>query len=638
VQVIATAGHVDHGKSTLVRQLTGMEPDRWEQERRRGLTIDLGFAWTTLPGGPEVAFVDVPGHERFVPNMLAGIGPVPAVLFVVAADEGWMPQSTEHLEALDALGVRHVLLAVTRCDLADPEPARRQALARMTAAGLRPVDSVTVSGRTGEGLDRLRVGLTRLVGALPPADPDADVRLWVDRSFSVVGAGTVVTGTLPAGSLRAGAELQLGSTGAVMRVRGLQALGRNTPEVRAVARVAVNLRGVEHHAIGRGDALLTPGRWLTTAEVDVALRFSDGDRDGRGWRGEGDRDRRGRRGDGGEAGDDSSDGDVGERRDLPRELVLHVGSASVAARIRPLGADSARLRLARPLPLRVGDRALLRDPGRHRIAAGVDVLDVTPPELRRRGAARSRAVELAALTGAPPRAVAEAILFRRRFTTAGELHSMGLPEVGESVGDGRRVHASVWRELLAAVRAVVDQWGGDHPLESGVPVEVVRQRLRLPTTGVVERLADAASLPVVGGRVCAPSRLAALPGPVAAAVAALAAELRDAPFAAPDAARMAELRLGPRELAAAVRAGRLLKVADGVFLLPDGEARAAEVLAELPQPFTLSQARQALRTTRRVAVPLLELLDRRGATERLPDDTRRVRTLPPNGHPARGEA
>lgn len=594
MHVIATAGHVDHGKSTLVRLLTGMEPDRWEQERRRGLTIDLGFAWTTLPGGAEVAFVDVPGHERFVPNMLAGVGPVPAVLFVVAADEGWMPQSTEHLEALDALGVRHALLAVTRCDLADPEPARQQALARMATTSVGPVDSVTVSGRTGEGLDRLRAALVRLVGALPPADPDADVRLWVDRSFSIVGAGTVVTGTLTAGTLRGDAELQLASTGAVLRVRGLQTLGRDTPEVRAVARVAVNLRGVEHQAIGRGDALLTPGRWLTTAEVDVALRAADS----------------------------------GKRRDLPRELVLHVGSASVAARVRPLGAGSARLRLARPLPLRVGDRALLRDPGRHRIAAGVDVLDVTPPELSRRGAARLRAEELAALTDAPPRAVAEAMVHRRRFATAGELHAMGLPVVSEPVGDGLRVHPGVWRELIGSLRAEIDQWRNDHPLESGMPVEAVRQRLRLPTAGVVERLAGAASLPVVEGRVCSPGSRAVLPEPVEAAVAELTAELRAAPFAAPDAARMAELRLGAKELAAAVRAGRLLKVADGVFLLPDGDRRAAEVLGELPQPFTLSQARQALRTTRRVAVPLLELLDRRGVTERLPDSTRRVRTAP----------
>ncbi|MGP3984488.1 selenocysteine-specific translation elongation factor [Streptomyces sp. KR80] len=591
MQVIATAGHVDHGKSTLVRLLTGMQPDRWEQERKRGLTIDLGFGWTTLPGGEEVAFVDVPGHERFVPNMLAGVGPVPAVLFVVAADEGWMPQSTEHLQALDALGVRHGLLAVTRCDLADPGPAMQQARDRMTDTGLRSVGSVAVSGRTGEGLDRLRAALVRLVDALPPGDPGADVRLWVDRSFTIAGAGTVVTGTLAGGTLRAGDELRLASTGAGLRVRGLQSLGRDASAVCAVARVAVNLRGVEREAVVRGDALLTPGAWLTTDEVDVALHGAD-------------------------------------TGGLPRELVLHVGSAAVATRVRPLGPGSARLRLARPLPLRVGDRALLRDPGRRRMAAGVDVLDVRPPQLRRRGAARRHGAELAALTGAAPHMVAEAVLRRRRFATASELRTMGLPVVGEPVGDGYLVHPAVWHELLDDLRELVEQWCDEQPLEPGVPVDAVRQRLRLPATGVVERLAAAASLQVVDGRVCAPGRRTALPGPVEAAVAELTAELRDAPFAAPDAARMAALRLGPRELAAAVRAGRLLKVADGVFLLTGSDRWAGQLLAGLPQPFTLSQARQALGTTRRVAVPLLELLDRRGVTERLPDSTRRIPRSP----------
>src|ERR1700723_14728 len=144
MQVIATAGHVDHGKSALVRALTGMEPDRWAEERRRGLTIDLGFAWMTWPRGERLAFVDVPGHERFVPNMLAGVGPVPAVLFVVAADGGWMPQSAEHLAAIDAGGIRHGLLAVTRADLADPGPATRQALEHIAATSLGPVPAVAV--------------------------------------------------------------------------------------------------------------------------------------------------------------------------------------------------------------------------------------------------------------------------------------------------------------------------------------------------------------------------------------------------------------------------------------------------------------------------------------------------------------
>ncbi|MGP3953580.1 selenocysteine-specific translation elongation factor [Streptomyces sp. 7N604] len=591
--MIATAGHVDHGKSTLVRLLTGMEPDRWEEERSRGLTIDLGFAWTTLPTGDPIAFVDVPGHERFVPNMLAGVGPVPAVLFVVAADEGWMPQSTEHLAALDALGVRHGLLAVTRSDLADPGPAREEALARMAGTALGAVDSVAVSGRTGDGLDRLRSGLARLTAALPRPDADADVRLWVDRSFSIDGAGTVVTGTLAAGTLRVGDELMLASTGAAMRVRGLQSLGQDARTVSAVARTAVNLRGVERGAVTRGDALLTPGRWRATGEIDVTLR------------GEG-------------------------SEDLPRELVLHMGSAAVTVRVRPLGAGTARLRLTRPLPLRVGDRALLRDPGRHRVAAGVDVLDVRPPDLRRRGAARRRGAELAALAGASPAVVADAVLRRQRFATADELRAMGLPVVGEQLGGGGlRVHPETWSGLLDELRALVDRWRGDHPLEPGVPVDAVRQQLRLPGTGVVERLAGAASLPVVEGRVCCPGRRGELPPPVEAAVAELTAALLERPFAAPDAHRLAELRLGARELAAAVRAGRLLKVADGVFVLPGGETRAGELLAGLPQPFTLGEARQALGTTRRVAVPLLELLDRRGITERLPDSTRRVRAPRP---------
>src|SRR6201987_2388729 len=174
MRVIATAGHVDHGKSTLVRALTGMEPDRWAEERRRGMTIDLGYAWTTLtvregegPAREEtVAFVDVPGHERFVPNMLAGLGPVPAVLFVVAADGGWMPQSAEHLAAVDALGVRRGLLVITRSDLADPAPAARQARAEIARTSLGDVEAIPVSAVTGQGLDDLKAALYRLAASL----------------------------------------------------------------------------------------------------------------------------------------------------------------------------------------------------------------------------------------------------------------------------------------------------------------------------------------------------------------------------------------------------------------------------------------------------------------------------------------
>jgi selenocysteine-specific elongation factor len=266
MHVIATAGHVDHGKSTLVRALTGIEPDRWAEERRRGMTIDLGYAWTSLPGRPPdelLAFVDVPGHQRFIGNMLAGLGPAPAVLVVVAADEGWREQSAEHLAAVDARGVRYGLVAVTRSDLADPSTALTQARRHAAASSLGEVEAVAVSGLTGNGLPELRAALGPLVERLPEPVTTGRVRLWVDRSFTVRGSGTVVTGTLGTGQLAVGDELEV--HGRRVRVRGLQCAGRPADVVPAVARVAVNLRGVPQDAVRRGDALLTPEAWHTTS-------------------------------------------------------------------------------------------------------------------------------------------------------------------------------------------------------------------------------------------------------------------------------------------------------------------------------------------------------------------------------------
>src|SRR3954471_2710451 len=237
MHVVATAGHVDHGKSTLVRALTGMEPDRFEEERRRGLTIDLGYAWTRIDG-EDLAFVDVPGHERFIASMLAGLGPAPAVMFVVAADEGWRRQSEEHLAAVDALGLSSGLLVVTRSDLADPGPALADAGERIARSSLGAVEGVAVSGATGAGLDDLRRALVRLTGTLPTPRTDGRVRLWVDRSFTIAGAGTVVTGTLGAGTLTVGDPLRLGQN--QLRIKGLQSIARSVSQAVAVSRVAVN--------------------------------------------------------------------------------------------------------------------------------------------------------------------------------------------------------------------------------------------------------------------------------------------------------------------------------------------------------------------------------------------------------------
>ncbi|MET8087483.1 selenocysteine-specific translation elongation factor [Micromonospora sp. NPDC005237] len=582
--VVATAGHVDHGKSTLVRALTGMEPDRWAEERRRGMTIDLGFAWTTLPSGATIAFVDVPGHERFVPNMLAGVGPVPAALLVVAADEGWMPQSAEHLAALDALGVGYGLLVVTRADLADPAPAAERARAEIGASSLGAVETVAVSGLTGAGLPELRAALERLTARLPAPTVDAPVRLWVDRSFTVRGSGTVVTGTLGAGRLRVGDELELAGADELVRVRGLHSLGEARPQAAAVARVAVNLRGTPRDRLGRGDALLTPGRFHHTDVIDVRL-----------------------------TGDPAAD--------LPATLTLHVGSAAVPVRVRPLGADTVRLRLARPLPLLVGDRALLRDPGRHHVAGGVRVLDVAPPPLSRRGAAAARATVLADLDGRPDLA---GELRRRRLVRVGTLRRMGVPVQATPVAGDWLADPAHWQRLGEQLTEEVGRYAREHPLEPGMPVDALRQHLALPDRALVEALIRP-PLRVHGGRI-GTAAVDTLPEPVARAVQRVRAEYADRPFRAPEADRLVDLGLGPREIGAAVRAGALLRLADTVVLLPDALDAAVTVLAGLPQPFTLSAARQALDTTRRVAVPLLELLDRRGVTRRLPDDARVVVT------------
>ena len=262
-RVLATAGHVDHGKSTLVRALTGRDPDRLEDEKARGLTIELGYAWTTLPGGAEVAFVDVPGHQGFIGTMLAGLGPSPAVVCVVAADQGWQEQSSEHLAAVQALGITDGVLVITRCDLADDErraTVRTEATRRLAAAGL-DLPSVEVAAVDGTGLDALRAALDALLDRLPESDPVAPVRMWGDRSFTISGAGTVVTGTLGAGTIRTGDRLTLLDHGREreVTVRGLHSQDSPCEAVGPVSRAAVNLRRVDADEVGRSVTLLTPG-------------------------------------------------------------------------------------------------------------------------------------------------------------------------------------------------------------------------------------------------------------------------------------------------------------------------------------------------------------------------------------------
>ncbi|MDQ1694760.1 MAG: selenocysteine-specific elongation factor [Frankiaceae bacterium] len=580
MDVIATAGHVDHGKSALVRALTGMEPDRWAEERRRGMTIDLGFAWMTLPSGADVAFVDVPGHERFLGNMLAGVGPAPAVLFVIAADEGWQPQAEEHLQVIDALGVAHVLLVVTKSDLTDPAAAADAALRRIAATRIGDVAHVTASATTGDGLPELRAALDRLVGDIPAPDVAAPVRLWIDRAFTIKGAGSVVTGTVTGGTLRLGDRLRLEPAGREVTVRGLQSCGEASDEVAATARVAVNLRGVERADLRRGMALTTPGRWHRTTELDALITS-----------------------------------------DLPPAgVVVHVGSAAVPARLRRLSDRAIRVRLSGPLPLHVGDRLLLRDPLRRRVAAA-DVASLDPPPLRRRGDAARVGSALRVPTAADDVIRAEGLVRVEQLRAMGRCDD---PVAARRVADWW-VSPDTWSrwhgQLLDAMHN--DPGLRDDDVPGGMPlpgrsIESLRHLLDVPAGDIVTSLAaEIPGLVVADGRVRPASTLTAeVPG-----LSQLTHRFAADPLAAPDADELKTI--DPGLLAHAVRSGRLLHLGHGVYVGADAPTRVVQTLAGLPQPFTVSAARQALTSTRRVVLPLLEHLDAARMTRRL-DDGRRV--------------
>jgi len=620
MHVIVTAGHVDHGKSALIRALTGMEPDRWAEEQRRGMTIDLGFGWLTLPSGDQLAFVDVPGHERFVTNMLAGAGPVPAVMFVVAADEGWMPQSAEHLAVVSALGIRHGLLVATKSDLADPAPAIAQASAQIAQTALGELPAVAVSSVTGTGLPELVTALDDLCRSLPKPDQGAPVRIWVDRTFSMTGSGTVVTGTLSAGTVHRSDELVITPSMRPVRVRDLQSLGETAQSASGVARVALNLRGIARESVHRGMALVQAGRWTLTDLIDVRLIAQPGKPD--------------------QLGPSAQPGE------LTRAVTLHIGSARVVARVRPLGPGLARLSLADPLPLHVGDRMLLRDPGSRRdgsfpVVTGAVVLDVAPPPLARRGAAAAAA---RLLSGWPDHPGATDLLARHGIMRASTMLAMGVSEHPATVAGEWLTDPEHWRALGHQLGEVLANHATAEPLAAGMPIDAARAALDLPDRRLVLALAKppfrvscgALHIARPAGQTAGPD----LPEAVQAALRVLRADLAAAPFVSPDAERLRKLGLDTRSIAAAVRAGQLMRISDQVVLAPGADVLASEVLARLAQPFTAAQARQALDTTRRTAIPLLEYLDSAGITKRLPDDRRVMpgRSAPPADRNASGTA
>ncbi len=576
MHVVATAGHVDHGKSTLVLALTGTDPDRWAEEKARGLTIDLGFAHLALPSGREVALVDVPGHVRFLRNMLAGVGAVDAALFVVAATEGWKPQSEEHLRILELLGISRAVVAITKVGIVDDDTrtlVEMELEERVAASSLAGAEVVAVDAPGGIGIDHLRGALDRLVATTPPAADRERPRLWVDRSFVARGSGTVVTGTLTGGTLAVDDDLEVVGPGPAaarrgrLRVRGLQTHGHARPAVGPGERVALNVTGAAHEDLVRGDALVRPGQWHVTRRVDVSLQVLD-----------------------------SLDHAVSRRG----AYQLYAGSGEHAVGLRVLGPSeiaagacgTARLHLPAGLALLPGDRFVLRESGRDETVGGGEMLDVDPVL----PAARARP------SRSPDRVVAE-----RGWVDVADLERLTGERRSADVA-GRWVVDPAWltRER-GALAATVTAAG---PL--GVDVAALGSRDRA-------LVGDLDGVVVRAGR--AVRAAGAVDGHLGAAAAGVpwVDELRSHPWTAPDPAAAGVGRDLLREL---VRDGAVVE-RDGAWFAAETITRAAgevaRLLAASPDGITVGALRDALGASRKHTIPLLAHMDANGMTRRRGD-------------------
>ncbi len=601
--VIATAGHVDHGKSALMVALTGIDPDRFEEEKRRGLTIDLGYAWTTLPSGREIGFVDVPGHERFIRNMLAGVGAVRLVLFVVAADEGWKPQSEEHLQILDVLGIAGGVIAVTKTDLVDADglaSATDEVRERVSRSVLAEAPIVPVSARNGDGLPDLIAALDRLV-LEAPAPEDARPRLFVDRVFTITGAGTVVTGTLTGGCLRVDDDVTLEPGDVRARVRSLQTHKRARDEACHVARVAVNLAGVERAPLRRGVVVTKPRAFRTTSQIDVVIQPVRG---------------------------------VDE---IPERgaFLLHHGAAETSARIRvldrlPDGALLVRVRVEDVLVVDVGDRFVLWEAGRRRVVGGGIALDAAPP----RAATPRHVAFLARRAATDDRderariAVEEAGAIR-----ATELELQLGTNPGPATTDGWLVADDLAERVASSLTASLGIFHRERPLEEGVPLDAARRTVldevraygaRVVDPGIADAMLDQLDREGVIARAATTVRLASHAVSLGAheteldeLIAAISGEHEATP---PTVKQLGAQGFDPALIDAAGRAGRLIRIAPDLVLTTAMLERGVAVAHEhASEGMTVSALRKALGTSRKYAVPLAEYLDATGVTKRVGD-------------------
>jgi selenocysteine-specific elongation factor len=627
---VGTAGHVDHGKSTLIHALTGIDPDRLREEKERGMTIDLGFAWLTLPGGNEISIVDVPGHERFIKNMLAGVGGIDAALLVVAADEGIMPQTREHLAILDLLGIERAVVALTKTDLVDEEwlaLVREEIAEALRGTTLAEAPVVPVAALRGEGLDTLVHTLDGLLTATPPKRDVGRPRLPVDRVFSLGGFGTVVTGTLLDGALRLGQDLEVLPRGLPTRARGLQSHKARVDRALPGRRVAVNLGGLATEEVQRGDVVTVPGALRPTAVLDVRLRLLP---------------------------------------DAPRPLAnatavgFHTGTAEAVGKVTLLDRDSlapgeetwAQVRLRAPLAVAKNDLFIVRQLSPGVTLGGGQIVDPAPARRhRRRQPAVIAALETLA-RGTPEEMVLQTLQLHEPADPAAVVRASGLDAPaaraaleallagGQALRLGNAVLSrSGWRRLQGQAVEHLTQYHRQFPLRPGMPREELKSRLGLSArlfNDVLGRLVDEETVVESGTAVRRPDHQVRLSPAQEALAGRLLERLGAAPLAPPSLAGLrgelaapapagqgpAGAGLDEELLSALVAQRKIVRVGEDLaFTAPAYQQMVETIVAHLRErgTITVAEVRDRFGTSRRYVLALLEHLDREHVTRRVGD-------------------
>ena len=629
MHVIGTAGHVDHGKSSLVLALTGTNPDRLKEEREREMTIDLGFAWLTLPSGEEIGIVDVPGHRDFIENMLAGIGGIDAVLFVIAADEGIMPQTKEHLAIVDLLQVQGGVIALNKIDLVDDpdwldlvEDEIHGAL-RNTVLENAPI--VRVSARSNQGIAELLDRLDECLADRPQHPDLGRPRLPVDRSFSMPGFGTVVTGTLSDGSLHIGDDLEILPAGHHTRIRGLQTHKRKVETAVPGSRTAVNITGVNVEQVKRGDVLAYPNSYQPTRRIDVRFRLL---------------------------------ADISQPLKHDTLVKFFIGASEIQSRVRLLGSDELlpgeegwlQLELDEPTVAIRGDRYILRRPspgetlgggmvidaqpkGRHKrfLAQEVNRLEVlargTPEEILTQSmfalgiASAQEVIQRANLD----RAVAEHTL--QDMLTRGEIISLENGEISSLSPQGLITTRVYWEQLKQQMVHEVNEYHQHHPLRRGIPREELKSRLKLSTRlfpALLRRITQQGALEDTGTHVRRPGYAIQFNVQQQRTIDNLLARFKSSPFSPPTAKECIS-EVGEELYNALIETGLLVPIPpDVVFRKQDYDQMVAEIgdLLRQKNTITAAEVRDHFNTSRRYVLALLEYLDAQGITVREGDNRR----------------